>query len=199
MDLLHSIIQLDKTVFQWLNSGLSNPVFDALLPWMREKWIWAPLYVFLAAFFFYNFKQRTAWLLVLGLIVSAGVSDFTSSTLIKKYVIRLRPCNDPEMQDKVVLRIPCGSGYSFTSSHASNHFAVAVFLMGVFTAAGWRKKYLILLWAGVISFSQIYMGVHYPVDVLCGALIGSLIGSLVWKMWRRRLLPEFIGDPQFQP
>lgn len=189
MSLLHSIIQSDQALFQWVNSGLANPVFDILLPWIRNKWFWAPVYAFLAAFLLFNFKRRTAWLLILGLAVSAGVSDFTSSTLIKKQVQRLRPCNDPAMQDRLVLRAPCGGGYSFTSSHASNHFAVAVFLTGLFGTAGWRRKYLLLLWAGVISFAQIYVGVHYPVDVLCGALLGSFIGYFVWKCWQWKLLP----------
>lgn len=197
MGILHGIIEADRTVFQWINSGMANPVFDAVLPWMREKWIWAPLYAFLAAFFLYNFRQRTAWLLILGLAASAGVSDFTSSTLIKKQVARPRPCNDPDMQDKVILRIPCGPGYSFTSSHASNHFAVAVFMMGFFSAARWRKKYLLLVWAGLISFSQIYMGVHYPIDVLCGALFGCLIGYLMWKIWENKLLRN--PGPNFTP
>lgn len=184
MNPLHGIIELDQWFFTLINVGLSNPLFDALLLWFREKWFWMPLYLFIGAYASLNYGKR-GWLIILGLILVAGLSDFTSSTLIKKRVIRIRPCNDIEMVDRMQERVGCGGGYSFPSSHASNHFAAAVFLIGVFRLKGkWPQKAL-LAWAGLIAFSQVYVGVHYPLDVICGAILGSLIASLVLYAWRK--------------
>ena len=92
--MLETLQHWDASIFQGINSGLGNPVFDALLPWCREKWFWMPLYVFIVAFSVLNFGRR-GWIIVLGLVLAAGLADFTSSTLIKKNVQRLRPCNNP--------------------------------------------------------------------------------------------------------
>ncbi len=182
--MLETLLQWDAAVFQLINVRLGNPFFDALLPWFREKWFWMPVYVFIAAFLVLNFKRR-GWIILLGFVFAAGLSDFTSSTLIKKNVQRIRPCNDLAMMARIQPRVPCGSGYSFTSSHAANHFAAAVFMIGLF---GGRIRWLrpiALSWAGLIAFSQVYVGVHYPGDVLFGAALGSLIGWWTYMTWQR--------------
>ncbi len=178
-------LQWDAALFHLINSSLSNPVFDTVLPFFRERWFWAPLYLFVVLFTALNFGKKGG-LVILGLVVAVGLADFTSSTLIKKNVQRLRPCNDPEMVEKMVLRAPaCGSGYSFTSSHAANHFAAAVFLIGAFgSLARWIRP-AALAWAASIAFSQVYVGVHYPGDVTCGALLGALIGWWTASTLRR--------------
>ena len=92
------------------------------------------------------------------------------------------------MVDNVHFRVSCGGGYSFPSSHAANHFALAVFLIGIFGFAGqWQQKAL-LAWAGLIAFSQVYVGVHYPLDVICGAILGVLAGYLSLYFWRKYVL-----------
>ena len=174
----------DAALFQFVNGSLSNAVFDAVLPFFREKWFWAPFYLFIGAFAWLNFGRK-GWLIVFGLVAAIGLADFTSSTLVKKNIQRLRPCNDPEMVEKVTLRASCGSGYSFTSSHAANHFAAAVFLIGIFGSLGRWVKPALIAWAGAISFSQVYVGVHYPGDVTCGALLGAAIGWWVVLTFRK--------------
>jgi membrane-associated phospholipid phosphatase len=183
VELLQNLGILDAEAFKWVNSGLSNPLFDALLPWCRERWVWAPVYLFVIAFSIFNFGKKGA-LLVLGLVLTVGAADFTSSTLIKKNVRRLRPCNTPELRENMRLRAPCGGGYSFTSSHAANHFAAAFFLIGAFGAFGRWIRPVALSWAAVIAFSQVYVGVHYPADVLFGAGLGSVIGISGIRMWK---------------
>ncbi len=183
---MNFLIESDKWLFELINSGMSNPLFDVLLPLFREKLFWAPLYLFIGAFSLLNYGKR-GWLIILGIGVTVGLADFTSSTLIKKNVQRIRPCNDIKMVDVAQIRVHCGGGYSFTSSHAANHFAVTVFLIGVFGLAGsWQQKAL-LGWAGTIAFSQVYVGVHYPLDVLCGAGLGCLIGLLTLFLWRKHV------------
>lgn len=178
---------IDYSIFYWINSTLSNKLFDLVLPWYRERWIWAPLYLFLLIFVWTNFPKRRALLFYAGLILTVALSDFTSSTLIKKNVQRLRPCNDPRLENTIHLRISCGSGYSFTSSHASNHVALAVYVglsLGAF--APWLFPAL-LVWAFAIAFSQVYVGVHYPFDVLAGSLLGAAFGWIIYSFFYKRL------------
>lgn len=189
--MLETLQQWDAALFQFVNTSLGNPVFDALLPWCREKWFWAPAYLFVGAFALLNFGQR-GWLLLFGLVLAIGLADFTSSTLVKKNVQRLRPCNDPEMFDAIRLRVPCGSGYSFTSSHAANHFAAAVFLIGIFGGLVRWLRPAVLGWASLVAFSQVYVGVHYPADVLGGAALGAAIGWWTAATWRRWRLTECV-------
>lgn len=176
---------IDTTLFHWINGSWSNPVFDALLPLFREKWFWAPLYLFLAVFAWHNYGKKKGWIFVAGLVLSAGLADFTSSTLIKKNVRRLRPCNDPELRDEVRMRTSCGSGYSFTSSHAANHFAVAVYTASALGAALPWGRILLLTWASLIALAQVYVGVHYPGDVTGGALLGAMIGWGIFRVFRK--------------
>ncbi|MCC6458877.1 MAG: phosphatase PAP2 family protein [Saprospiraceae bacterium] len=179
---------LDFEIFSWINGGLGNPVFDAVLPLVREKWFWAPLYLFLIAFAIQNYSASKALAFLLGLALVIALSDFTSSTLIKKNVQRLRPCNDPQVAHLVHLRLPaCGSGYSFTSSHAANHFAVATFVVAVLgtSLASWAPVAL-YGWAFLIAFSQVYVGVHYPGDVFFGSLLGIGIGRWTFFWFNRR-------------
>lgn len=184
--MLDYAVALDRSVFFWINDGLSNPLFDALLPWFRERFFWAPLYLFLGAFSWTNFGKK-GWVIVLGLVCAAGLADFTSSTLVKKNVQRLRPCNDPAMVESVRLRAPCGGGYSFTSSHAANHFAAAVFLIGIFGRTRRWIRPAAIGWASLIALSQVYVGVHYPGDVLAGAGIGAGAGWLMLKLLEKRI------------
>lgn len=177
---------LDATLFYWVNTGASNPVFDFFLPLFREKWFWAPLYLFVAAFALQNFGRRRGMFVVLGLIVSVGLADFTSSSVVKKNVQRLRPCNDPAMRDVVIRRVSCGSGYSFTSSHAANHFAAAVFLSMVLGGRVPQARAVLLAWAASVALAQVYVGVHYPGDVLGGAVLGALLGWWTVVTFRQR-------------
>ena len=87
-------------------------------------------------------------------------------------------CNDEKIATQVKLLVPCGSGYSFPSSHATNHFAAAVFIIFTFVEKRRWLKWSLLAWATSIAFGQVYVGVHYPLDVICGGILGSGIGWL---------------------
>jgi undecaprenyl-diphosphatase len=180
---MESLLQLDEHLFYLINNGWQNPVLDAIMPIWREKSTWIPLYILLAAFVIYRFKIKGLYLIMaLGLLV--GISDNVSSQLIKKNVRRIRPCNDGTVED-VHLIISCGSGYSFPSTHAVNHFVVATFLS--LTVGQFYKKIRLplYLWAASIALGQVYVGVHYPLDILIGALFGFLLGYLGAKLYLR--------------
>jgi undecaprenyl-diphosphatase len=179
--MLEQLIQFDQNLFFTINHGLSNSFFDWLMPALRNRFFWTPLYLFIIIFSIRNYGKQ-GWIMILFLGLTFGCTDFISSSLIKPTVQRLRPCNDPEIKSDVKNLIDCGSGYSFPSSHASNHFGLAVFLIVMFFSK-WKLILPIgLLWAASISFAQVYVGVHYPVDILAGAILGGMIGFSMGKI-----------------
>ncbi len=116
------------------------------------------------------------------------LSDFVSSTLIKENFIRLRPCHDPSLADKVrflVSYCPVSSG--FTSSHAANHFAATMFIFTTFKKAVSPNWAYLFLWAFFISYAQVYVGVHFPLDVICGAIVGLILGYVPAKIFNNRI------------
>jgi len=171
------VISWDHQLFFFINKSLSNEFFDLILPLMRNKYTWIPFYVFVAAFMLMNYKG-IKWLLILFVIMNMTMSDQMSSTLVKENVQRLRPCQQDKLKDQIILRVPCKRSYSFTSSHATNHFAIAAFLFFVLGSYLLVFRWPLFVWAGIISFSQVYVGIHFPLDILFGAILGVLIGSL---------------------
>lgn len=187
--MLQEIIALDKELFLLINQAMSNLFFDWLLPILRNPFTWAPLYLFLIIFFIKNYGKMGV-IIVLCTVANVGLSNVVSSHLIKKNVERVRPCNDVEFKDQIRLRVRCNSDYSFTSSHATNHFAMAFFWIVLFRRRWKHTLWLAILWAASISFSQIYVGVHYPFDILTGAFLGTIIGLFSGTLFKR-LVPHF--------
>lgn len=169
-----------------MNHQWQNPVFDWLAPWLREPYTWAPLYLFLALFTLLNFRWRGLWWCMVFLI-AFGISDQTS-LYIKGAVGRLRPCHDPVVASFARQMVPyCPSSGSFTSNHASNHFALAMLCFITLRPYFGKYSWLFLVWAAAISYSQVYVGVHYPLDVLGGALLGAGIGWGCARFFQRRI------------
>lgn len=175
--MMETLFQLDRTLFFAIHLGWACVVLDVIAPLLRNKLFWVPLYVFILSYVWYN---RRPYLLgfILAAVVLITVSDTVSSKIIKPAVERLRPCNTPGMMEEIRPLVPCGSGYSFTSSHATNHFAVAVFLTGTFSRRRKKWRWLWLAWAASISLSQVYVGVHFPFDILMGGILGAGLGWL---------------------
>ncbi|WP_257668200.1 phosphatase PAP2 family protein [Parapedobacter tibetensis] len=181
--MIDQLISLDQEAFLAINQGLSNAFFDWLMPILRNPYTWAPLYLFIIIFCIRNYKKKGI-LIILFILISFGISDSLSSSIIKKSVQRVRPCNDIEFKAEINTLVRCGSGYSFTSSHATNHFAMAVFLIMVFYKRWKHILWLGLFWAAIISIAQVYVGVHYPLDIIAGALLGSIIGCATGLIYR---------------
>ncbi len=162
---------------------MTNDVFDAVIPWLREPVFWAPIYLFIIGFCLFNFGKKGYFVIVF-LSLAAGSSDFISNTIIKKNVERIRPCRALE-SDEVITRVHCGSGYSFTSNHAANHFAISWYLIFLLPSSRRALKFVLGIWAFAVSFAQVYVGVHYPLDVISGALLGICIAYL-WSVLFRK-------------
>jgi len=170
----------------WTNSFLANN-----FPWWRDSSTWYPLYLFLLLFVLINFGWR-AWTWILFIALNVTITDQLSSTVIKQWVQRPRPCRDPEMIDHVrMLLNHCSGGNSFPSSHATNHFGAAVFIFCTLRKYSGNWIYLFFFWAASVSYGQIYVGVHYPLDVISGAIIGSIVGYCVALIYNKKIgLPE---------
>jgi undecaprenyl-diphosphatase len=188
-DFLSYLIKQDKALFYQINAKWTHPFFDSLMPWCRNANNWIPLYLFLLIFLFIHWKQQMwKWLLLAG--VNVALTDQISSHLFKPYFHRLRPCADPSMIQKTRLLLEhCSGGFSFTSSHAANHFGIAMFI--VMTLAPLLKKYrfTFFAWAALISYAQVYVGVHFPIDIIVGAIIGIVVGYFNGKIF---LLKNFL-------
>jgi membrane-associated phospholipid phosphatase len=182
--MIESLQTFDVDLFLMIHRGLSNPFFDWLLPLMRNRFFWAPVYLFIIVFCVTEYKRK-GWLMVGMLLLTFAIGDLTASRLIKYSVGRIRPCNELTLTNEIIHRVPCGSGYSFPSAHATNHFAIAVFLIFLFYDKWKPILPLALAWALIISFAQIYVGVHYPIDVISGAILGTLIGLFTSKLYNK--------------
>jgi undecaprenyl-diphosphatase len=183
---LQKILQGDYWLFSHINQRWTAPFLDNLLLFMREAEFWVPFYLFLLVFITMNFGRK-GWLWSFYLIMAAIISDLISSHLIKdRLVYRLRPCGNPFWADSIrFLANYCPVSSSFTSSHASNHFAMAVFIYRTLRPVS-RWWSLVLVWAFLICYAQVYVGVHYPLDVISGGVLGSLIGWLVSFVFRQQ-------------
>jgi PAP2 superfamily. len=177
--MLDTLRYIDFQLFQFINITCANVAADVLCPWFREKLFWIPLYLLLTVWGALKFKHQIVWL-VLFAIITIIVSDQLASHVVKPIFHRIRPCNNLEIMAHLRMLVThCGNGFSFVSAHAANHFALAAFVWYTFPKTKWL--WLIYLWAAVIGISQVYVGVHFPADILGGALLGFLIGWITAK------------------
>ncbi len=184
--LLHNINYWDQTLFLKINRDWTNSFLDNNFPWWRDATTWIPLYLFLIIFVMINFRKK-AWFWIFFVILTAAVTDQASSVLFKNWFNRVRPCNDPFMQYYVRLLLSrCPSSQSFTSSHATNHFGAAVFIYTTLKEHIKKWGLLLFFWAASISYGQVYVGVHYPLDIIGGAVLGSFIGYATANIYKRR-------------
>lgn len=174
---------IDSQLFLFLN-GLHAGWLDTVMVSITQMWPWIPLYILLLYAALKHYGKR-GWWIVLGVAIVVLCTDQLSSHVCKPLFQRLRPCFNPEIKDLVYLPngLP-GGKYGFVSSHAANTFGVAAFLTAALRKR-WRWIGWVLYgWALLSSYSRIYVGVHYPGDVLVGAAIGILIGLMIWFLMK---------------
>ena len=177
--MLEQILQFDKNFFLAIKNGLSSPFLDFLCPILRKQEVWYPFY---ATFIYFLIKEykKDSWKILLGIGLMILASDQFSANLIKNTFQRIRPCNEPGLSGLVHHLISSCNGYSFISAHATNHFALAMFISLCFKTKKWLWV-ITIIWATSIAFSQVYVGVHYPIDVIVGAMVGILFGLAFGK------------------
>ena len=172
----------DTSALLFLN-GLNNAFFDELFWLISSKYAWIPM---ICALLFCTFRRnwRTGAMMIVAIALVITLCDQISSGIIKDAVCRLRPTHDSELAGLVHVVNNYRSGqYGFVSSHAANSFGVATFLALAFR----ERKFLwiIIGWAAILSYSRIYLGVHFPGDIICGGLLGCLLGAIVYMLYKR--------------
>lgn len=171
MNLFESLLLLDKNLFLAIN-GFHSSFWDGVMFGISAKFTWVPLYVAVLAVIIKNWKRESIWL-VIALVGCIIISDQIASGLIKELVQRLRPSHAPELRNMVhLVNGYSGGQFGFVSSHAANTFGFAFLSSTLFK----NRKYtsVIFCWAVLVSYSRMYLGVHYPLDILGGALVGVL-------------------------
>src|SRR5450759_2724918 len=172
--------RLDQQLFLFLNS-LNSPFWDQVMHAISGKVIWAPLYLSILIFLGIKYKRKFL-IILLFLILAVTLADQFSVQLLKNLVQRLRPCHEASREGLVhLVNGECGGKFGFVSSHAANSFNVALISL-LFIKKRWFTI-SIILWALVVGYSRIYLGVHYPGDVICGSILGALIGWSIYRLY----------------
>ncbi|WP_052323839.1 phosphatase PAP2 family protein [Flavihumibacter sp. ZG627] len=176
MDLIERLIEYDRSLMLRINSEWHNPVLDMFFQHIRETYFWVPLYLFFLVFAAINFGKR-GWIWVLAVIVTIAITDQVSSNLIKNNIFRTRPCRDQLLAEQVRFFISyCPRSSSFTSSHATNQFGFATFMVLTLRHITGPIISLLFVAAAAVAYGQVYVGVHFPLDVIAGGMVGAGIG-----------------------
>lgn len=183
--MLEYLSELDTNWFLFLN-GFHNPFWDKIMWHISATITWIPLYLIIIIFVFKQLKLSKAIVTLVFFALLVLLADQTSVHLFKDVFERLRPCHNTDIQTFVhTVNGKCGGKYGFVSSHAANTFALAAFL--VFFFKNNFVSLFFLIWASIVSYSRIYLGVHYVFDIIGGALWGAFIGYIVSQMYKASL------------
>ncbi|HWB28171.1 MAG TPA: phosphatase PAP2 family protein [Chitinophagaceae bacterium] len=193
MDVLQWLDGVDKQLFTFVHHSLANNFLDAIMLFLRNPPVWVPLYCFMV-YWIIRYHKKYAWKFIAVSIITVAFTDYMSASVLKEIFERPRPCYSPALQPIIRNIIGCGGVYSFPSSHAANHFGMATFwFWGIFILSG-KKWHWLWFWAAIICFAQVYVGKHYPFDVLCGGIFGWLSGIVSAKLFEK-----WVAAPSAEP
>jgi undecaprenyl-diphosphatase len=184
--MLEKIKELDTALFIYLN-GLGSETYDKLWLFITNQLYWTPFFLFLFYLIYKKIGGKQTLYLLLFIAVLITFTDQTCN-LFKATFQRLRPCNNPDIKS-IIRIVQVRTSFSFFSGHAANTMAVATFLYLIFRN---HFKYLgfLFLWPLIFAYSRIYLGLHYPGDILTGYFFGALFGSLLYLVYRK-LKPRY--------
>lgn len=189
--MIEQLKELDNSMLLAMN-GSDSAYWDAVMWLVTKTQTWIPLLLVLLYVIMKNSDVRHLLLVVLALAVTVALADRLSSGLIKPLVMRWRPTHDPTFLHTIdTVCGYTGGRYGFVSSHAANTFSIFVFLSLLLRSR--LMTICLFFWACISSYSRIYLGVHFPGDILCGALLGMAVGLIVYHIYHyivRRMMNE---------
>ncbi len=168
---MEKLLELDRRIFIELNSSFRNPFVDQLMMFLSTTYAWIPLHLFLLYLLVRNYRKQT-WLILLAIGLTILLADQITSSIMKPFFERLRPSHEPSLAEQIFLVNKYRGGrFGFASSHAANTFGIATLMWLVLRMyRPWIS--LLFAWALLVGYTRIYLGVHYPGDILVGFLIG---------------------------
>ena len=179
--MLERLKEFDEQLFLFLNQFHSEWLDQVVFLITRTEF-WIPLYALLIYLIFRNYKKE-GWLVLLGVIITIILADQITSSLMKPFFLRLRPSHEPSLVGLIhIVQEYRGGMYGFASSHAANTTGVAFFIFLLFKNK-YRWIWMIFIWAFVMSYTRIYLGVHYPGDILVGMLVGLGSGYTGYRFY----------------
>ncbi|HEX8357334.1 MAG TPA: phosphatase PAP2 family protein [Segetibacter sp.] len=184
MNIIERLVNVDRKLFYVINNQLSLSRLNPVMLLLREAYTWIPVYLFFLIFYYLNCRKFFMPFVLLT-VLTFTITDFTSASILKPLFARFRPCHDPAMQLQINNISGCGGLFSMPSSHASNHFGLSAFWFLVIKHTLGRRWFLLWVWAFVIGYAQIYVGVHYPGDILAGALLGIATANFTFRLFKK--------------
>lgn len=180
MEWSDSIEKIDKFLFLFIHTDSDQQWLDTIMLAIRNQYTWIPLYLFICLYSIFK-TGNNFWLLIFASILTFAFTDVLSAQILKPIFERPRPCYDAELQPFIRNIIDCGGRYSFPSSHACNHFGLATVWYLFFKKYELKNWKWLFLWAAAIAYAQVYVGKHFPLDVLTGAAIGTFMGFAAYN------------------
>lgn len=177
---VNTLVHYDQELFLWLN-GIHTPWVDTLMYWITYKFTWIPMYLVLITLTVKAEGKKSIAILVT-VLVAVLLADKVTSGIMKPYFERFRPCHEPILAGLVHEVAGCGGSFGFASSHASTSFALAT-VWFVLLKDKVKFMWLVVAWACLYSYSRVYVGVHYPGDILVGAIVGILTAGLCIRLY----------------
>ena len=183
---MEEIILEDKQAMIFLNN-LGSSTFDPFWILVSEKWFWIPLYVIFLYFLYKNFNKKSLFYILLFVALGITASDQIAN-IFKFGFERLRPCHDPSLEG-LLREVKCGGKFGFYSAHSSNSFFVATYLTILLGKKIKQLPYFLFVWAAIVAYSRVYLGMHFPGDIIIGAIMGILLalffGTLAKKVIKK--------------
>jgi membrane-associated phospholipid phosphatase len=181
---METLQAIDRHLFELIHVHFKQVILDVLCPILRDKRTWIPLYGFLLFSLYKKNTLRKAGYYLLFVVFLILASDLLCAKVLKELFHRLRPCQDTLLSGIAMPLVHCSETYSFPSCHAMNHFSLA-FFFSVTLFRQWSAW--LILWAASVGFSQVYVGVHYPMDIAAGAFFGWGLGKIFQLLYEKTI------------